>query len=139
MLKAASEAFFYTFGSGSAHLLEDFKEIMRHAPLYSERRNEITHAAVEHYRREPRASETRAYALFPAFATVKDRSTEDIPTYCYTAAELEYFRKQFFVIAKPARTLASKVSSVKQLAASRGKSRWRYRSSTNQRTMKNRK
>lgn len=129
MLRAASEAYFY--GAPHPELLAKFKTLLTHATKFSEIRNEIVHGVVDHYRPEPPAPEPRpalnAYALFPAYASVKDRDPDSVPGYCYTSVELEYFRQEFFKLRNPAHTLAAEISVAARAPALRGKLQSLYR------------
>jgi hypothetical protein len=109
MLRAASEAYFVLHPN--KEFLAAFKEILRNAATFSERRNDISHGAVDHYRPEPPTLPPTLggdeYALFPSFATFRTRNVNNEPTYCYTSAELEYFRQQFYELRRPVADLAA--------------------------------
>jgi hypothetical protein len=139
MLRAASETYFWVHPNDG--LQTEFKMILRAATSFVPRRNEIAHGAVDHYQPEPPEAPLipapDSYALFPSNATFKERNIEGDPTYCYTSAELEYFRQEFFRLRKPASRLFAELVRTEQRRASRGKFRSLYRSSTNQEPDKN--
>jgi hypothetical protein len=109
MLRAASEANFSEYPD--AVQLTAWKVILRNSMKYCERRNEIAHGAVDHYQPEPPALTEFAaldtFALFPSYATFRTRELDGTPTYCYTEAELEYFRQEFFKLRRPVIDLSS--------------------------------
>jgi hypothetical protein len=103
MLRAASEAYFYTFPNLT--LQEKFKTVIRDAKSYSPRRNDIAHGVLDHWEPYPvtlprTIGET--WALFPSAANFRDRAfVQNAPEYCYTSAELLYFYQKFNDIAGP--------------------------------------
>jgi hypothetical protein len=103
MLRAASEAHFTLHPN--AEFLAQFKAILRDASVYSQRRNDIAHGTVDHYQLEPPAPlqlpAPDAYGLFPSFASFRERDIYDVPNYCYTSPELEYFRRWFLILRRP--------------------------------------
>ncbi len=129
MLRAAAEAYFIDHPDEA--LAARFKQIMTNSKNYSERRNDITHAAVDHFRPEPPKKQKmpapNTYALFPSFATFRNRDPDGTPTYCYTADELEYFRQEFFKLRRPAADLSAEISTAWIKQASAGKLRKLYR------------
>jgi hypothetical protein len=136
MLRAASEAYFYGDPTATDRFQPDFKTILSHATSFASRRNDVAHGVVDHYRPKPPAPAPlpapEEYALFPAYATFKDRDPESVPSYCYTSDELEYFRLEFFKLRKPAYDLSAEISVMVRKNASRGKLRWLYQESANQ-------
>ena len=133
MLRAASEAYFTKYPN--AKLLTQFKDVLRAATAFAPRRNDIAHGSADHYRRAPPAPlEIPApdrYALFPAFASFRERDMSGTPSYCYTSAEIEYFRGQFLLLRRPARDLADRLIVEARKRASFDKFRSLYRSSAN--------
>ena len=82
---------------------------------FSKRRNDIAHGVVDHYHPQPTAETVvwvtrHGYALFPAYGSLKDRDHVGIPAYCYTSAELDYFREQFTGLHDPARILGAEIA-----------------------------
>lgn len=107
MLRAASEAYFEEQPEES--FLTAFKEILRSAKSFGPRRNEITHAAVGNFR--PLGGEiTDTFALYPSYASFKDRDLKNQASYCMTSAEIDYFSSQFIDLQEPVRDLTSKIS-----------------------------
>ena len=128
MLRAASEAFFFYYGTEMADTLQDkFKDVLRNAVQFSQRRNDIAHGVVDHYRPPPPTvppmSSPDEYALFPAYATFKERDPQNVPTYCYASAELDYYRTQFYSLRRPAFSLCQEIATAAQASALRGKYR----------------
>ena len=134
MLRAASGAFFYGHGEGAAHLLEPYKSVLRDATQFSQRRNDVAHGVVDYYRPEPPEPQPvpapDSYALFPGYATFKERDLESVPSYCYTSNELEYFRQQFYLLRPPVMRLASEVMVAATAPALHNKLRRLIRQST---------
>jgi hypothetical protein len=108
MLRAASQAYFSEYPN-NAHQ-DEWKLILRNSMTYCERRNEIAHGAVDHYRPEPpKEPDDRlagTYALFPSYATFRTRELDGTPTYCYATPDLEYFGQEFAKLRKPIAALS---------------------------------
>jgi hypothetical protein len=134
MLRAASEAHFWAYPNHD--FLASFKIVLQGATTFSPRRNDIAHGAVDHYRPPPPALRDvpapNTFALFPSFASFRERDINNAPLYCYTSPELEYFRQQFFILRRPAGDLAAELQTAERKRASHGKLRQLYRTSTNQ-------
>jgi hypothetical protein len=117
MLRASSQTYFYLHPDEP--LQEQFKAIIKAAASFSPRRNDIAHGAVDRYLHEPPllapVPRSDKFALFPSFATFKDRDVEGVPTYCYTTNELEYFRMEFLKLRNPAAQLASHIGHVSRM------------------------
>lgn len=104
MLKAASKAYFETYPDKP--LYAKFSEIYKQAKEYASRRNDIAHGVVGHFYSQPfpmYAIESSSYALYPSYANFKDRDINEVPAYCYTSVELDYFYEQFFKLIEPVR------------------------------------
>jgi len=91
MLKAASEGYFHEHPNEK--FLNDFKEILKAAKNFASRRNDIAHGVVDYFSitmetdlRQPGGG----FAMFPSYASFKDRSIENRPDYCYTSVELSF-------------------------------------------------
>jgi hypothetical protein len=121
MLRAASLAYFAEKPSDQ-HLQEPFKTILRDATCFGPRRNEIAHGVVDFYFREnvkcpvplpEKLPEEAEYALYPSFASFKERSLTNAPTYCYTSLELNYFSGQFIRLANEAFIFALQLSKAR--------------------------
>lgn len=116
MLRAASKQYFWGFGIPKDHdFVVRFKVILSSAIEFSKRRNDIAHGVVDHYHPQPTAETVvwvtrHGYALFPAYGSLKDRDHVGIPAYCYTSAELDYFREQFTGLHDPARILGAEIA-----------------------------
>jgi hypothetical protein len=97
MLRAASEAYFFTYPDTG--LQERFKVVIKEAKLFSERRNEITHAVLDHWQPNPPVYpllQEPSWGLFPTAATFKNRSFEkNSPEYCYTSVEINRLYDEF--------------------------------------------
>ena len=139
MLRAASEAYFSAYPN--EQFLTAWKEILSSATQFSARRNDIAHGAVDYYQPEPPTPREipapERYALFPSFATFRERDMDNAPRYCYTSIQLEYFRQQFFLLRLPAAELSSALMRAARKRASFGKLRSLYRQSTNRDTDRN--
>jgi hypothetical protein len=104
MLRAASEAYFDKMPN--ADFLARFKDVLRHASCYTQRRNEITHATAGVFW-FPDNTQGDGFGLCPAYASFKERNPENIPTYCMTSAEIEYFSNIFLGLQEPVRELTT--------------------------------
>jgi hypothetical protein len=102
MLRAASQAYFDE--QPDEKLLAGFKDILRSASCFAPRRNELTHAAVGRFISDDRAA-AKTYALYPAYASFKERDLRNKPTYCMTSVEIDYFSEHFFRLQKPVTAL----------------------------------
>jgi hypothetical protein len=102
MLRASSEAYFDKMPDPD--FLARFKDILRHASCYTQRRNEITHATAGVFR-HPDNTQGDGFGLCPAYASFKERNLENIPTYCMTSAEIEYFSNIFLGLQEPVQQL----------------------------------
>jgi len=132
MLQAASTAYFSLYPNVT--LQEDFREVLLSAKRYSPIRNDIAHGSVGHFQPEkiPKSWRPRAsYALYPSYANFKDRDLADMPTYCYTSKELDYFFREFYLLQSPANHVAGLLVHLAHTRALRRKSLARYRATTN--------
>jgi hypothetical protein len=98
MLRATSESFFDM--KPNEELLQDFKSVLSAATCYAPRRNDIAHGVVDYWQAYPPKVLPEDYvgdswALYPSFASFKDRDVRDLPKYCYTAVEIDYFKTEF--------------------------------------------
>ena len=113
MLRAASGAYFDE--QPDEKLLAEFKEILRHASCFAPRRNELTHAAVSFFLANEENSigttVTNTYALYPAYASFKERDLKNKPSYCMTSVEIDYFGEHFLQLQKPVTDLSSGIAS----------------------------
>ncbi|MDE2104322.1 MAG: hypothetical protein KGL39_44200 [Patescibacteria group bacterium] len=103
MLRAASEAWFAD--APDAELLEAFKDVLRNALSFSQRRNDIAHGVVDYFQDPQRAfisfQEAATFALYPSYASFRERSLENRPTYCFTSVEIDYYFEQFYNLQNP--------------------------------------
>jgi hypothetical protein len=119
MLRAASSAYF-TEKPNHGSLQEPFKTILRDATSFAPRRNEIAHGVVDYFwlrdakpeRGEPVLEER--FGLYPSYASFRERSITNDPTYCYTSAELDYFFGQFLRLGNEASGLVGHVLKVRK-------------------------
>lgn len=97
MLRAASEAYFFIYPD--PNLQERLKTVIKEAKTFSERRNEITHAVLDHWQPNPAVYpllQENSWGLFPTAATFKNRSFEkNTPEYCYTSIEINRLYEEF--------------------------------------------
>lgn len=120
MLKAASESFFYGWQLKSdARVVRDFKSMLNPCHRFNDRRNDIAHGVVDAYIPEAFTVEAArrlagkfGHALFPTYGYFKERTPAGFPSYCYTSAEIDYFREQFLSLLIPTHSLAAEISSV---------------------------
>jgi hypothetical protein len=96
MLRAASLAYF------ERHPDKDREDLMgtviSEGKCYCPRRHEIAHGVVDHFQPFPPKLPrdlTNEFALYPSFANFEQRDMEEMPTYCYAKAELDYFAGEF--------------------------------------------
>jgi hypothetical protein len=108
MLRAASQAYFHE--QPETELQDAFKSILSTAASFSPRRNEITHASVNSFTLED-GSATQTFALYPAYASFRERDMKNIPSYCMTKAEIDYFSMHFREMQTPVRILMGRISS----------------------------
>jgi hypothetical protein len=108
MLRAASSAYFDQEPDDA--MLKQFKGILTNASCFSPRRNEITHASVYPFS-DPEGKETDTYALYPAYASFKERDLKNKPSYCMTSAEIDYFTTQFESLRAPISDLTSQIAT----------------------------
>jgi hypothetical protein len=107
MLRAASQAYFEE--QPETELQKAFKEILSNATSFAPRRNEITHASVGNFR--PAGGEiTDTYALYPSYASFKNRDLKSQAAYCMTSAEIDYFSAHFRALQSPVTDLMGKIS-----------------------------
>jgi hypothetical protein len=108
MLRAASQAYFEE--QPETELQKAFKDILTHATAFAPRRNEITHASVGNFRpAEGNIADT--YALYPSYASFKNRDLKSQAAYCMTSVELDYFSEHFHTLQKPVTDLMGKIST----------------------------
>lgn len=118
MLQAASESFFYGWGIKDGDpLMSEFKSMLNPSKRYSERRNDIAHGVVDSFVPEDftleaaqRTAGKFGHALFPTYGYFRERTPAGFPFYCYTSAEINYFREQFLSLMEPAHRLAAEIS-----------------------------
>ena len=108
MLRAASQAYFHE--QPEIELQDAFKGILSTAASFSPRRNEITHASVNAFTMED-GSATPTFALYPAYASFRERDMKNIPSYCMTKAEIDYFSAHFREMQTPVRMLIGQITS----------------------------
>ncbi|MEH2471913.1 hypothetical protein V1281_006899 [Nitrobacteraceae bacterium AZCC 2161] len=108
MLRAASQAYFHE--QPETELQDAFKGVLSTAASFSPRRNEITHASVNTFTTDE-GSATDTFALYPAYASFRERDMKNIPTYCMTKAEIDYFSAHFREMQTPVRTLVGQITS----------------------------
>ena len=107
MLRAASAAYFDE--QPDDKLLSEFKDILRNASSFAPRRNELSHAAVSSFIVDEKdVKET--YALYPAYASFKERDLRNKPAYCMTSVEIDYFGEYFLQLQKPVSALAGHIA-----------------------------
>jgi hypothetical protein len=97
MLRAASLAYFDS-DPDEGHQTE-FKRILARSLSFSPRRNEITHASVLRFEAVITTDET--YALYPAYASFRERDLQNNPSYCMTTKEIDYFADHFVSLRSP--------------------------------------
>jgi hypothetical protein len=112
MLRAASEAYFSDHPDSGQ--LDPFKSVLRHITCFSQRRNDIAHGVLEYYLRQgPEGGaiipDERSYAIYPSYASFRERNLSNFPTYCMTSVELNYFHGHFSVIADEAAGVAGHI------------------------------
>tara|TARA_R110000868_G_scaffold286313_6_gene546764 strand:- start:1273 stop:1779 length:507 start_codon:yes stop_codon:yes gene_type:complete len=111
MLRASSETYF----SEKPHLgLQNrFKPILKDAKNFSPRRNEIAHGVVDRFQLADEVpipvGPRDKCALFPPYATFKDRDVRLTPLYCYGAPEILYFEGQFNKLMFEANNFAGEI------------------------------
>lgn len=118
MLKAASQSFFHGWGmKDDNRLVKKFMSMVNPSNRYNERRNDIAHGVVDAFIPEAftieaarRLAGKMGHALFPTYGYFKERTPEGYPLYCYTSAEINYFRIQFISLMDPVHTLAAEIS-----------------------------
>lgn len=113
MLRAASEIWFDS--NSRPDLLTDFKAILSAITSYAPRRNDIAHGVVDAWLPEPATASSKlatGWALFPSYASFKDRDVKDLPKYCYTSTEIDYFEKEFSKLIEPVNGLASHLAEL---------------------------
>jgi hypothetical protein len=123
MLQAASESFFYGWGiKKDDRLVKKLKSLLNPYHRFNDRRNDIAHGVVDAYIPEVFTVEAArrnagkfGHALFPTYGCLKDRAVSGFPDYCYTAAEIDYFRDQFLSLMDPAHILAAEISTTARL------------------------
>lgn len=115
MIEAAAKAVFFSFPDDS--LQEKLKSFLNEAQNFAARRNEIAHGIVKEYlpKLPPLSFETKGFALGPpSYATNKTdlkpgRVTLEpvfhAPSYAYSSAEIEEFKRHFERIESEARGL----------------------------------
>jgi hypothetical protein len=114
MLRAASEAYFTDFPD--EELLNEWKEVLKLAVCYSQRRNDIAHGVVDHFGMEATwetKTEFDRFALYPTQSSFKERSINGFPSYCMTSIEVLYFYALVFMMQRPAVEFANKVGRKK--------------------------
>jgi hypothetical protein len=97
MLRAVSETWFDSHPN--AELLDDFKKVLSGISSFAPNRNDIAHGVVDFWTPSgaPADFETPnfGWALYPSYASFKDRDVRNVPKYCYTSAEIGHFEKEF--------------------------------------------
>lgn len=118
MLRAASSSYFEE--SSNTEMQEAFRDILRTATSYSPRRNDVAHGVVDYFLAEDlyRAGKTgiflsseNQYALYPSWASYRERDIKGAPSYCMSSVEIDYFFHEFTKIVKPVMELTSKLLS----------------------------
>ena len=110
MLRRASEAYFAEKPTEWLQLL--MKTVVTDGKNYVARRNEIAHGVVDHFQPFPPTLPReliQEFALYPSYANTPNRDLKDMPLYCYSKAELEYFELAFRIIATPPAQLAAQL------------------------------
>jgi hypothetical protein len=105
MLRAASLASFDS-DPDEGHQTE-FKRILARSLSFSPRRNEITHASVLRFG----STDDETYALYPAYASFRERDLNNNPSYCMTAKEINYFADHFKSLRSPILDLTTGLST----------------------------
>lgn len=111
MLQAASETYFLKNPDKEAQ--NKFKEVYKNAKNFSDRRHDIAHGVVDYFDKWPSSGRSIAkasYCLHPSYSNTKDRTQDEMPEYCYTAPELDYFFEQFTLMIRPAFDLTVELS-----------------------------
>jgi hypothetical protein len=113
MLKAASEAFFAAGERKSdSALLDDYKTFLTNIKSFAPRRNEITHGVVDRFYKKEADKFIPipgTVALYPTWASFKDRTLEGAPSYCMASQQVTYFSKRFRELLRPASGLVYRV------------------------------
>ncbi|MGH6847938.1 MAG: hypothetical protein ACREC0_11020 [Methylocella sp.] len=123
MLRAASLAYFAQHPHEAYQV--EFKSILGSALQFSQRRNDIAHGVIDYFMENPAGwGETLAnlsdrqflrkmarfpkdaFALYPSWASFRERDLNQIPTYCMSSKELDYFADAFANLCDPPRKLA---------------------------------
>ncbi len=112
MLRAASASYFYL--KPNEELQKEFKEILKLAVLFSERRNEIVHGVVTVFRDPPPGTNhpENQFALVPSYCSFAKRDADNTPTYCYAVPEILHYQEQFQKILDPAWEFLEKLDKV---------------------------
>ena len=117
MLRAASSAYFDE--NPDERLLNTFKDILRNAIQYSQRRNDVAHGVVDYFGAEESWGEESefdngTFALYPSEANFKERTIFGKPSYCMTSIEIDYFFEKIYKLHRPAVNLAINISKRKR-------------------------
>lgn len=108
MLRAASAAYFHVNPNEAAQ--SGFKSVLKGATCFSPRRNDIAHGLVDRFFpqvMQPGEAFDISYALYPSYASFKERDLQDQPGYCYSSVELEYFYTQIIELTREAADLGT--------------------------------
>jgi hypothetical protein len=107
MLRAVSDAWFDSHPA--VELQGDFKKVLSGISSFSPRRNDIAHGVVDFWAPNGAAEEPEAaafgWALYPTYASFKDRDVKNAPKYCYTSPEIGHFETEFRNLLDPIRSL----------------------------------
>jgi hypothetical protein len=113
MLRASSAAYFEEHPSTERQ--DSFKIILTDATQFSPRRNDVAHGVLDYYfpedhheHSEPIALDLE-YGLYPSYASFKERDLANVPTYCYTSVELNYFWSEFVRLGTEASLLVGQI------------------------------
>lgn len=108
MLRAASAAYFHV--NPDIAVQDGFKTVFRGATCFSPRRNDIAHGLVNRFfpqTYQPGEAIDIGYALYPSYASFKERDLQDRPGYCYASAELDYFYQEIIRLTADAAELGA--------------------------------
>jgi hypothetical protein len=110
MLRAAAEGYFAE--KPDPDLLTELKEILQSAANFAPRRHDIAHGVVDRYMPYPPGStspEDATYCLYPSGGCSSERDRDNLPAYCLTSAELDYFFSEFYRLQEPAASVTMRI------------------------------
>jgi hypothetical protein len=110
MLRAAAEAYFAK--KPDSDLLTQFAEILQSTTNFAPRRTDIAHGVVDHFMSYPSGSTLPGdptYCLYPSSASSSNGNRNNLPSYCFSSAELDYFFSEFYRLQEPVASVAVRI------------------------------